>query len=281
MKKSAFTLIELLVVIAIIAILAAILFPVFAQAKAAAKKTSALSNLKQNATAVAMYLSDSDGVYPLVAYDTRAGKALLAPPGAVVYAVYDAIGPYTKNLDIFLDPADPKAIDWKGKVLASIGCVPAANIAFASFAPNFRVFEDTLIAAPAGNRNPALNESKVPRPAETTMFFSATYYTTGTVNPDFVGTDPVVNSDANPYFNFYKTMPGPFSRFNFPGLARHSGQLVVNYTDTHVKAVSRKGVLPGTATDATSPSTPINVYHLPYDLNGIPDLIAENYPPNP
>ena len=63
--KKAFTLIELLVVIAIIAILAAILFPVFAQAKEAAKKTAYTSNIKQTGTAVAMYLADSDDTYPL------------------------------------------------------------------------------------------------------------------------------------------------------------------------------------------------------------------------
>jgi prepilin-type N-terminal cleavage/methylation domain-containing protein len=63
--KRAFTLIELLVVIAIIAILAAILFPVFAQAKTAAKKTAYISNIKQSGTGVQIYLSDSDDVFPL------------------------------------------------------------------------------------------------------------------------------------------------------------------------------------------------------------------------
>ena len=63
--RKAFTLIELLVVIAIIAILAAILFPVFAQAKEAAKKTAALSNVKQTGTSFAIYLSDSDDTFPL------------------------------------------------------------------------------------------------------------------------------------------------------------------------------------------------------------------------
>jgi len=64
-NRKAFTLIELLVVIAIIAILAAILFPVFAQAKEAAKKTAALSNCKQTGLSFALYTTDSDDIYPL------------------------------------------------------------------------------------------------------------------------------------------------------------------------------------------------------------------------
>ena len=65
LMKRAFTLIELLVVIAIIAILAAILFPVFAQAKVAAKKTAAISNQKQISTSFLLYLGDNDDRYPM------------------------------------------------------------------------------------------------------------------------------------------------------------------------------------------------------------------------
>ncbi|HVK04813.1 MAG TPA: prepilin-type N-terminal cleavage/methylation domain-containing protein [Armatimonadaceae bacterium] len=69
---SGFTLIELLVVIAIIAILAAILFPVFAQAREKARSTSCLSNLKQIGTAVTQYVQDYDETYPL-AYSRSVG----------------------------------------------------------------------------------------------------------------------------------------------------------------------------------------------------------------
>jgi prepilin-type N-terminal cleavage/methylation domain-containing protein len=67
-KKSGFTLIELLVVIAIIAILAAILFPVFAQAREKARQITCISNEKQIALAVLMYNQDYDGTYPLGQY---------------------------------------------------------------------------------------------------------------------------------------------------------------------------------------------------------------------
>lgn len=85
--RRAFTLIELLVVIAIIAILAAILFPVFAQAKAAAKKTECISNVKQLGTAMLMYIGDYDGYYP---------KRIDGTDNADVDQWVDMIQPYVK-----------------------------------------------------------------------------------------------------------------------------------------------------------------------------------------
>ncbi len=105
--KKAFTLIELLVVIAIIAILAAILFPVFAQAKEAAKKSADLSNVKQMGTAMQIYLADYDDVFPQGYYynnDISDDPAAGAPGGYTHWS--GAIMPYVKNLQIFVSPGD-------------------------------------------------------------------------------------------------------------------------------------------------------------------------------
>ncbi len=101
-----FTLIELLVVIAIIAILAAILFPVFAQAKAAAKKTASLSNLKQVGTSTMLYLGDNDDLMvPLRWYDPAANTGTYATSqGFFHYPLL--LMPYTKSVDLFYDSAD-------------------------------------------------------------------------------------------------------------------------------------------------------------------------------
>ena len=98
----AFTLIELLVVIAIIAILAAILFPVFAQAREAARKTSCLSNLKQSGIALLMYAQDYDEeLCPWHAGTDSAGNTVAGAPfidGEKFDLAWDRlIQPYMKN----------------------------------------------------------------------------------------------------------------------------------------------------------------------------------------
>jgi prepilin-type N-terminal cleavage/methylation domain-containing protein/prepilin-type processing-associated H-X9-DG protein len=93
-RKAAFTLIELLVVIAIIAILAAILFPVFAQAREKARAISCLSNLKQIGTATMMYIQDYDEVFPL-GYCWKDGGAN-SQWGGTMYTV--SLGPYIQKI---------------------------------------------------------------------------------------------------------------------------------------------------------------------------------------
>jgi len=91
-----FTLIELLVVIAIIAILAAILFPVFAQAREQARRTSCLSNVKQLNTSVQMYIQDYDESIPLAASSD--------PAGANFFTWQDSVQPYAKSYQIVICP---------------------------------------------------------------------------------------------------------------------------------------------------------------------------------
>lgn len=109
MRKRAFTLIELLVVIAIIAILAAILFPVFAQAKLAAKKAADLSNTKQLALCASIYTTDTDDVLPVlwINYFTCTP---LDPNGACNFRQMwqFMMYPYIKNFDILTAPGETK-----------------------------------------------------------------------------------------------------------------------------------------------------------------------------
>jgi prepilin-type N-terminal cleavage/methylation domain-containing protein len=118
-ERSAFTLIELLVVIAIIAILAAILFPVFAQARETARQTACLSNTRQIGTAYMMYIQDYDENLvtwvdycqqaripnPLDANDAPGGTD---GPGRHAYW-HLKLYPYIKNFDIFSCPSDMQA----------------------------------------------------------------------------------------------------------------------------------------------------------------------------
>jgi len=136
-KLRAFTLIELLVVIAIIAILAAILFPVFAQAKAAAKKTACLGQSKQLGTALMLYLSDYDSTYPQEhpSTDNPAKDDNLAQLEAIDYgSPFTKLMPYIEQENeeregIFVCPADSdphgkKLLDLTGNCIGSSPLAP-------------------------------------------------------------------------------------------------------------------------------------------------------------
>lgn len=109
--KRGFTLIELLVVIAIIAILAAILFPVFARARESARTSTCLSNVRQIATGIMMYIQDYDETYPAATNISRAFNTQWPQLRTVVQ-------PYVKNDKIWFCPSEPRPACGNRTVLA-------------------------------------------------------------------------------------------------------------------------------------------------------------------
>lgn len=157
--KRAFTLIELLVVIAIIAILAAILFPVFAQAKNAAKKTASLSNLRQIATAWQMYSSDyDDGV--MRAYTTMPGKVCYwwgSFDGTILRENEGLLFAYTKGREIQKDP------EFSSNMRTAIGLTGYGYNAFYLSPSNYPPPSYSEVPVP-------VNGSQIERPSETIAF---------------------------------------------------------------------------------------------------------------
>jgi prepilin-type N-terminal cleavage/methylation domain-containing protein/prepilin-type processing-associated H-X9-DG protein len=119
-RAHGFTLIELLVVIAIIAILAAILFPVFAKAREKARQTSSANNLRSIATGFRMYAQDYDETSPDAYYYVNAGGQWIT--------YMEVLDPYIKNTEIWIDPSaetDPAAV--MQKIFGVTGYTSAAG----------------------------------------------------------------------------------------------------------------------------------------------------------
>lgn len=304
-KQSAFTLIELLVVIAIIAILAAILFPVLSQARNAAKKASSISNLKQSALAINMYNTDSDDVYPMSAYpsaggtfDATAGVQVLSA-GATAFSTYDAIQPYMKNLDILKSPGDPEAVKWN-QIIPALGFVqPLPRITTLGYGINFAVFEDPSVGPNLGSADPVVSASSIDESVNTVLFYDAQYVRgasgfAGPTGPK-IPTGEVTGfytrwiakwtaaggtaSSLTPYTNpSAGGAQGVFGRYNFPGIARYQNTITISFADGHTKAINGNGRIDGATGDdlnTTTAETTLPAYVLPYDLNGIPGLVAE------
>jgi prepilin-type N-terminal cleavage/methylation domain-containing protein/prepilin-type processing-associated H-X9-DG protein len=208
MNRKGFTLIELLVVIAIIAILAAILFPVFAQARESARQTQCTNNQKQIATSVLMYVQDYDETFPMSAYfgTNNQGQRVLV-------AVYDVLAPYIKNVDIFVCPSYRPGIDWPQRVQAAGSPFPAlATFRYVGYIPNLGLFGENFCPV-LQKRTPVTKLAAVDAPVNTIMLFDG-----------------------------YLKDRAALEYFNFLAFARHKEGVVINFVDGHAKWYRWNGI---------------------------------------
>ncbi len=205
--RKGFTLIELLVVIAIIAILAAILFPVFARAREKAKAASCLSNMKQIVLGAAMYVSDyDDNVFGHIAGNRYQTNPPWPWPGPY-YMWHQQMYPYVKNLQLFVCPSVPNS-----KLSAQSDGSPAYDSTL-GYGMNYEI---TYFYR-------HLNMSDFTRPAQTLWFTDCRYYV---VYPAY-------------YTYTYPTN----STYGMNGIARldirHNEGANVGFVDGHAKWLSR------------------------------------------
>ena len=156
-KRHGFTLIELLVVIAIIAILAAILFPVFARAREKARQTACLSNMKQLALSTEMYTTDYDECYPMS----------ITTNMAQTWTFYHALMPYMKNSQILECPSERNRVTMAG-IGALIPIPLVGGITSVGYNGNYAIFEDGSPTNPlTGQDDAVVSQSEIPFPSET------------------------------------------------------------------------------------------------------------------
>ena len=219
--KRGFTLIELLVVIAIIAILAAILFPVFARARDKARQASCTSNMKQIALAAMMYAQDYDETLA-----PHYAQWISGDWTTRYFGYYDALEPYTKNEQIYMCPSGrwtsnsrradfPNPSGFFGREFtASYGAVVHhSHFANAGFGTGMWPFSGT-----------GRTLAEIVRPAEKILVVEARAHVLG--NPANIG----FNVDGTPM-----TMGDDGRVGNM--MYRHSGMMNVAYADGHVKAI--------------------------------------------
>jgi len=242
-KSGAFTLIELLVVIAIIAILAAILFPVFAQARAKARQTACLSNTKQIGTGLMMYAQDYDETMVQAWFGNPGTSKNSTDPTIARYKWMDAVQPYIKNFDLFKCPDAPAGIfgGMTGKFIPynQLGVAGNGTNAngeddrfYGSYAANSAYWAsgDTAVRGVANASAPL---ASVANPAGT--IWAADGNGSYQIAIENVAQDPKVVAKAGGYD--YVSWQGKFEANRQEGalVGRHQGSINSIYCDGHAK----------------------------------------------
>jgi prepilin-type N-terminal cleavage/methylation domain-containing protein/prepilin-type processing-associated H-X9-DG protein len=219
MKRRGFTLIELLVVIAIIAILAAILFPVFAKAREAARATACKNNLKQIMTSFQMYVQDYDEMMPSSRINQGTGTCDEAFNSAYYGGwVGNVLQPYAKNGGIFRCPSHAAVLPNNA---GPGGCTTDPRYFRVSYSYNYSGTGGTAAGASGNYPHPANTMAAVLRPADLALFWDSD-------NRWSDGSNMYTRDIA--WYNAKNTTPGSASG------ARHSDLLNFGYLDGHVKA---------------------------------------------
>ncbi|MCD6352177.1 MAG: DUF1559 domain-containing protein [Armatimonadetes bacterium] len=179
-SRHAFTLIELLVVIAIIAILAAILFPVFSRAREKARQASCLSNLKQIGLAAQMYVQDYNEQFPpglSPVWDSTHGEM-------VIVTAMTLLMPYEKNWQISKCPSDPQgSCDFTYASGGSMGGMHFGEPIAMSYHGNKMIFRVPLYPPSFPGGGDPLALAQIARPSETTLLWDAVWYWSGGLVP--------------------------------------------------------------------------------------------------
>jgi prepilin-type N-terminal cleavage/methylation domain-containing protein/prepilin-type processing-associated H-X9-DG protein len=230
--RGGFTLIELLVVIAIIAILAAILFPVFAQARDKARQSGCMSNLRQIGMALVQYSQDFDETHPGVWFGPNSLQSWSQPSNDTrFYKWMDAIYPYVKNEQVFHCPSD--GVNKKYVYRDRDG-----SHGYGSYAMSNAYYKvgDKFTAPTSDYNQPFLMRIAMIEAPSTTVWI-VDGGVRGIKNPDwksyeFWWYDPPEINKAFPTPT--STAPRYFQNF----VARHSDMVDVVYCDGHAKAVN-------------------------------------------